>query len=537
MMKPRYYQEDAIVSIFDYFANGGQGNPIVAMPTGTGKSLVIAEFVRRVYSLYPNQRIMMLTHVKELIEQNAERLLQVWPTAPLGIYSAGMGKKDTIMPIIFGGVGSVVNDIAAFGHRDLILIDECHLLSPKEDTMYQKIITQLLIINPYLKVIGLTATHYRMKQGLLTDGDGIFTDVCYDITGVSEFNKLIREGFLAPLIPRPTQTEISMEGVSIVGNDYNKKQMAARVDTDEITYNAVREMVEGAANRNCWLVFAASVENAEHIAAMLQTFGVDSLAVHSKLNKKTNDERLAAFKAGEIKCIVNNKKLTTGFDHPPIDFIGDLLPTMSPGLHVQKYGRGTRPFPGKENCLVFDFARNTRRLGPINDPVKPRKPGKGGGTGEVPIKICEICGFYNHTSARVCDNPDCSHVFTFKSKLMAMADDTVLIKSDIPEVVLMDVKSVLYNLHEKKDKNGNMLSPPSIKVSYICGLRQFSEWVCLEHPGMAGKKARDWWRQRIGTEPPTFTWEALQEVSKLKVPARIRVWVNKKYPEVMGHEF
>lgn len=531
ILTPRYYQEDAINSIFQYFTDGGNGNPIVAMPTGTGKSLVIAEFIRRVFCMYPNQRIMMLTHVKELIEQNAERLLQIWPTAPLGIYSAGIGRRDTALPIIFGGVGSVVNNVDSFGRIDLVIIDECHLLSPKDDTMYQKIITSLSLRNPFVKIIGLTATHYRMKQGVLTEGDSIFTDICYDITGFKEFNKLIREGFLSPLIPKRTETEINMDGVSIIGGEYNKKQMEAAVDKDEITYKAVKEMVEGAYDRKSWLVFAASVDNAEHVAAMLQSFGIDSVAVHSKLSKKLNDERINSFKSGEIRCIVNNKKLTTGFDHPPIDFIGDLLPTMSPGLHVQKYGRGTRPAPGKENCLVFDFAKNTRRLGPINDPVLPRKPGKKTGPSEVPIKICDKCGFYNHASARFCDNPECGHEFTFKSKLVALPDDVPLIKSDMPQIELLDVKTVFYNLHEKKG------APPSIKVSYVCGTKSFSEWVCLEHPGHAGLKAKQWWLQRIGTEPPLFTYQALKEVSKLKVPARIKVHVNKKYPEILGHEF
>jgi DNA repair protein RadD len=106
MIKLRYYQEDAISAIFKYFSSH-TGNPILALPTGTGKSIVIAEFVRRVLQTWPGQRIIMLTHVKELIAQNAAKLQSIWPNAPMGIYSAGLNSRDMMMPIVFGGVQSV----------------------------------------------------------------------------------------------------------------------------------------------------------------------------------------------------------------------------------------------------------------------------------------------------------------------------------------------------------------------------------------------------------------------------------------------
>ena len=549
MFKPRWYQEEAEYAIFEYFAQGKIGNPVCAMPTGTGKSVVIGNFIRHIFGYWPNQRIMMLTHVKELIEQNAEKLMSIWPHAPLGIYSAGLNSRDMIMPIVFGGVQSVAKAIQRsleendgrpahlkhFGFRDLILIDECHLLGPNEDTMYQYVITELKKINPYLKVIGFTATPYRLKQGMITD-EGLFSDLCYDITGIEAFNRLIAEGFIAPLIPKRTVTEIDVSGVGLSGGDFNGKQLNAAVDKDEVTYAAVKEMVEQGYDRKSWLVFASGVDNAEHIAAMLQSFGVNAAATHSKLSTSDNDNRIAAFKAGELRALVNNNKLTTGFDHPPIDLIGMLRPTLSPGLWVQMLGRGTRPSPdtGKTNCLVLDFAGNTRRLGPINDPVKPRKPGKGA-AGDAPIRICDSCGVYNHASARYCCN--CGAEFSFETKIFKTAGNEQLLRSDAPIVEYFNVTRVIYNLHEKKDGNGIAIAPPSIKVSYFCGFQMFNEWICLEHPGMASKRARDWWRQRHVEEPPPTTYEALRRVSELRVPTKVRVWTNKKYPEVLGYEY
>jgi DNA repair protein RadD len=529
----RDYQNEAVWSAFRYL-DTTLGNGVIAMPTGTGKSLVIAEILRQIFTYWPSRRIMMLTHVKELIEQNAEELLKLWATAPLGIYSAGLKQRDVILPIVFGGIASVNKKPQIFGHRDLLLIDECHLLSPDDDTMYQKTIKALREINPHLRVMGLSATPYRLKQGMITDG-GIFTDICFDITDVASFNRLIAEGYLCQLIPKRTQTTIDVSNVGIVGGEYNQRQLEEAVDIDAVTFAACKEMVEYGQQRNSWLVFAAGVANAEHVASMLQSFGVAALASHSKLSDEENKRRIKAFKSGEIRALVNNNKYTTGFNHPAIDLIGMLRPTTSPGLWVQMLGRGTRPSPdtGKENCLVLDFAGNTKRLGPINDPVIPRRPGKG--TGDPPVKLCEHCGTYNHTLARYCVG--CGAEFEFRTKLFKQASEMEVIKSDAPIVEIYDVKRVIYSLHEKKNSDGVLISPPSMKVSYFCGLQMFNEWVCLEHPGGISKRARDWWRQRHREEPPATTYEALRRHSELRVPARIRVHTNKRYPEILGWEF
>lgn len=554
--QPRWYQDEAEFAIFDYFEKGNVGNPVIAMPTGTGKSVVIGRFVSRVMQQWPNQRIMMLTHVKELIEQNADKLRQIWPTAPLGIHSAGLNARDIANPVIYGGVQSVAPTIKKaieeyeakighnggpligdprlhFGWRDLVLIDECHLLSPEDDTLYQYVIAELKKINPRLKVIGFTATPYRLKQGMITDG-GVFTDVAYDLTTIESFNRLIAEGYLSPLIPRPTNVAIDVSNVGMSKGDYNQKQLEEALD-DETTFSGVKEMVELGRDRRCWLVFAAGVKNAEKIAAMLQYLGISAAAVHSKNKGNKNDQIIEAFKNGEIRALVNANKLTTGFDLPMIDLIGMFRPTLSPGLWVQMLGRGTRPSPstGKINCLVLDFARNTPKLGPINDPRIPgkRKPGDG----DMPVRICEECGTYNHAAARFCILCGCE--FSFENKLFTTAGTAALLRDDGPIVETFNVHKVIYNVHQKKDSFGNAVSPPMIKVSYFAGLQTFNEWVGLEHGGFVGKKARDWWMQRHPSEPPTTTFQALQLVSELRTPRTIRVWLNKKYPEVMSCEW
>lgn len=544
----RWYQDEAEFAIFDYFQRGKTGNPVVAMPTGTGKSVVIAKFIHKIFKYWPDQRIMMLTHVKKLISQNAEKLLSVWPVAPMGIYSAGLNSREMIMPIVFGGVQSVApaikkslqaNDglpphLKHFRWRDLLIIDEAHLLSPSEDTQYQYIIAELRKINPHLKVIGFTATPYRLKQGMITEDGGIFTDICYDITGIGAFNRLIAEGYLAPLISRPTTTKIDTANLNLSNGDFNSKQ--AEDEAEKVIYEGLKETCEFGYDRRHWLIFAAGVKNAEHIASVLNSFGVPAIASHSKLTEKENDIRMAAFEVGDFRALVGMNKYTTGYDFPPIDLIADFQATMSPGKHVQKGGRGTRPSPdtGKENCLFLDFAGNVRRLGPINDPVKPRRPDKGA-PGDAPIRICENCGVYNNAAARFCCN--CGFEFSFETKIFANSYQGEIIRSDAPVIEYFNVRKVIYNLHEKKNSEGVLISPPSMKVSYFCDFKMFHEWVCLEHSGLVGKKARDWWRQRHSQEPPLTTYEALRHVSELRVPRRIRVHTNIKYPEILSAEW
>jgi DNA repair protein RadD len=553
MYMPRPYQIEARQSVFDYFTSGKTGNPVVAMPGGTGKSIVIADIITEIFKIWPTQRVMMLTHVKELITQNAEKLMSIWPTAPLGIYSAGLNSRDMILPIVFGGIQSVAKAIEKsinnpletrpahychFGFRDLLFVDECHLISPNDLTIYQYVITELKRINPKLKVIGFTATPYRLKQGLITnsvfekDENGnlidkrLFTDICYDITGIEPFNKLIAEGYLSPLIPKRTNLHFDLQNVRLGSNgDYSEKSLQNAVDQDEITFAAVKEMIELAYNRSTCLVFASGIDHAEHICEMLRNFGETAGVVHSKLSDEHNDKTIKAFKENRIKWLVNKDKLTTGFDHPPIDFIGMLRATLSPGLWVQMLCRGTRPWENKSNCMVADFARNSEVLGPINDPNIPKQRNKG--TGDAPIKICVSCGIYNHASARSCIA--CGEAFTFETKIFETASISELLRGEAPTIETFRVDKVIYSVHNKDN------SPPMLKVSYYCGFNLFTEYKGLEHSGRFGKDARDWWRQRHTIEPPLTVYEAMRYTGQLRTPNEIRVHTNLKYPEILQY--
>jgi len=549
------YQLEALLAIITYLQENN-GNPLICLPTATGKSFVNASIGLYVVATYPNRRVLYLTHVKNLIEQNLEKLLKLWPNAPYSVFSAGLNQKNAAASLVFGGIASVVKNLELFGWFDLVVIDEAHLVSLNENSMYQLVISHLLSINPNLITIGLTATPFRVGQGRLIEGNKnvkpLFTDVPFDLTGPAPFCRFIVENKLSPLVPRMTKIEIDTSDIKIVNGDFAKNQLDSA--TDKLLFDIISESIPTIFDRNSGVVFCSGIKTSENAAEMLNSFGVAAAAIHSKLSDEECDKRFAAFKKGELKAIVGNNKFTTGFDFPPIDFIIMIRPTMSPGLWVQMLGRGTRVYdcrnPSqyikgfdyvKRNCVVLDFAANCRRLGPINDPILPKK--KGEKVGEAPIKICEAihdgvkCGIYNHSSARFCggkphpSDEGCGAEFTFKTKLLRTAGTDELIVGEISTEEIKEVTRVIYHKHTK------IGSEPSIKVSYYSGLQKFTEWVCLQHKGFALTRAKNWWRQRHASEPPTSTDEALLYVSQLRVPKRIKVMKTGQYYEVTGVEW
>ncbi len=485
---------------------------------------------------WPTHRFLMITHVSELIKQNYEVLKAVWPNAPVSIYSAGLGLKNPAMPIVFGGVQSMCKNPAIFGWRDIIFIDEAHLINQHDTSMYKTFLATMKLINPNVKVIGMSATPFRMGWGLITDSildaegkDGrLFTDIVHDISGIDSFNRLIAEGYLAPLIPLRTKEELDISGVGIQNGEFIANQLQTAVDKKDLNYKICQEIVKAGHDRKAWLIFSSGIEHAEHIAELLRSFGIKCECVHSKRKSEDNDTAIRQFKKGELRAIVNYGKLTTGFNYPAIDLIGMIRPTLSVPLWVQMLGRGTRPTEGKLNCLVLDFAKNTLRLGPINDPCIPKK--KGAGAGDVPVKLCDACGAYNHTRVQFCCQ--CGAEFQFRNKLVAKAGSEDLLRGDYP---IIEDYGVTYPVYAKKDgKDGKA---PYILVTYHCGAHAFKEFVFPQGKGPHKHKYHVWWKQRANIPPPETVDEILKHTKELAKPKRIAVWVNKKHPEVMRAEF
>jgi len=525
MLELRPYQQSAITAIYNYFEDH-HGNPLVVIPTAGGKSLVMASFIDGVLKAWPDQRILIVTHVRELIAQNHAEMLGLWPEAPAGIYSAGLGRRDVEARILFAGIQSIHRRPAEIGHCDLILIDEAHLIPGKENTMYRRFLDRMKRINPKVKVIGLTATPYRLDSGMLHEGENaLFSDIAYEVS----VRDLIADGYLSPLVSKQPDTTLDVTGVGSRGGEFIASDLQKAVDKDVITSAAVEEIIAYGKDRRSWLAFCSGISHATHVAEEFRRRGISCATIFGDTPKDQRDRIIADFKAGKIRALASMGVLTTGFNAPAVDLIAMLRPTKSAGLYVQMAGRGTRLAPGKQDCLVLDFAGNVKRHGPI-DLVKPKRPGSG--DGEAPVKVCPDCDSIVAAAALEC--PDCGFIFPARQVKVAPTASTLAVlssgKPKRPE--WLQVSGISYQRHNKPGGR------PSLKVTYQCGLSWHSEWICLEHTGYPRTKAEMWWRERApGIPVPRSVDAALALTNRLRRPSHISVRPSGNYTEITRARF
>jgi len=522
----RPYQSEAIDATLKYFAEE-EGNPLIVLPTGTGKSVVIAEFCRRILGQWPDTKILVVTHVRELIRQNHEELKALWSDAPAGINSAGLKKREYDPPIVFCGIQSVYNKASRFTKVDLVLVDEAHLIPRKTNTMYQKFLNNLKLMNPHVRVIGLTATPYRLDTGLLHSGkDALFDAISYE----AELKDMVKGGYLTKLVSKQPKTKLDVRNVSVRGGEFVAGELQRAVDRKDVNEAAVQEILSYGADRQSWLIFCSGVSHATHIAELITKRGISCATIFGETPAAERDQIVADFKARKIRAIASMGVLTTGFNAPAVDLLALLRPTQSTGLYIQIMGRGMRNAPGKENCLVLDFAGNIARHGPV-DKVNPKKPRKTDGEGVAPVKECPECNSIVFAGSAEC--PDCGYVWPPKEPEIDATASTLPVMSESLPVKWVPVNSVAYRQHVKPG------SPNSMRVEYRSGLTVYREWVCFDHKGYPRDKAVKWWAQRM-TGPgilPRNTEEAIKESSKLVKPVEIRVQNNGKYTEIVAFKF
>ena len=414
----REYQSRALSMLYDWLEKN-TGHPCVVMPTGSGKSIVIAELCKQAITEWPETKIVMLTRSIELINQNAEKLRTIWPGAPLGIYSASAGKKQLGEPITIGGPLSIVRVTQKIGHCDLLLVDEAHDISHKDEGSYRKIINDLMAINSSMRVIGFTASPFRLGHGMITDKPAIFDALIEPIS----IEELIFKGHLATLRSKQTGFKIDTSEVHKRGGDFIESELQAAVDTSSNNEAMIDEVIKRSEGRKSWMFFATGVRHAEHLRDILLSRGISAVSVTGDMAKKDREQSIADFKSGKITAITQVGCLNVGFDHPDIDLLVMARPTMSPGLYLQQAGRGMRVKSHTDHCLVLDFAGVVATHGPITAVQPPKKAGDG--NGEAPVKVCDNCDELCPISAREC--PACGHPFPEpERKKLQLHDDDIM---------------------------------------------------------------------------------------------------------------
>lgn len=525
MIDARPYQMDAVSSVWRFMGRG-YGNPVVVAPTGAGKSIIIGLIVADAIRQHPPARILVLADAKELIEQNSEAYAKIAPMSAFGVYSASVGQRDFSSPVVFAQIQSCHAAPGIFGFVDFIIVDECHMINPKRMGMYRSFIDGLKEVNPLLKVVGLTATPYRLGHGYVFKGDeSVFNGVAYEI-GIET---LINDGYLVMPVARAGTVNADTANIEHSSNG-EFKEASATAEFSRITRDAVADMVTRLTDRKSVLVFACSLDHAAEIAGHLQAMGEQSVDVVTGSTAKAEREAIVArVRSGATRWLVNCAVFTKGFDAKNIDAVVLLRATESAALYVQMVGRGLRPFPGKIDCIVLDYGENVTRHGPING-IRPREKGKGKGAPmEVMAKECVACHALIAIGCKTC--PHCGEAQPEREILPNHGDrpsDAPLV-ANVEHTVWKDVLAVQYSIHGQHTVN----SRRSMKVSYRVGVAEWvNEWVCPEHTGYARDKAAHWMGRRgynlMDVDAAVNTpWP---------MPNRIKVKYGGKWPEVIDDE-
>lgn len=503
----RPYQQEAVDSVWNYLCNR-EGNPVVIAPTGAGKSLLIAEMARQ--AVKNGLSVLVLAHRKELLAQNRDKVQAMIPGASVGVYSAGLRSRDTEEQILIAGIQSVHNRAFELGERNLVIVDEAHLIPDTDSGMYRSFLADLSVSNPKHRVVGLTATAYRMDCGMIYGNDQIFSGVAHEIP----IGQLIDDGFLCP-VRNKSVTEVDVSGVHRRKGEFVRSEMEAVFDANVIQACEETVQIANDCRRGSILVFACGVQHAEHIARIIDGFtGEEVGLVTGDMSPLERSSTLEAFKHNRLRWLVNIDVLTTGFDAPRIDCIAVMRSTGSAGLFAQMVGRGFRLHHGKEDCLLLDFGGNLKRHGPLDSKdygKKAKKTGLIGGGG--PMKTCPSCSEEVPAGLRECG---CGFLFPPPEKTheeTADRESAVLERDQKPERWRVEGMSV--SVHYKSGASEG--DPRTLRVNYECvpsddeegnlQTESISEWVCLEHMGFPRKKAMYWWIARCKVVDPPMTIE------------------------------
>ena len=546
-MELRGYQQIAVNAVYDYLRKSDL-NPCVVLPTGAGKSIVIAKIVTDAVTLWQG-RCLILAHVKELLEQNAAKIAALCPEIDIGIFSAGLNSRNTKERVIIAGIQSVYDKAAQLGSFDLVLIDEAHLIPPDGDGMYRSFLDDMKKINPNIRLIGMTATPYRLKGGLICRKENLLNEVCCEI-GV---RKLIVAGYLSKLRSKNGKYKADLDNLHIRGGEFVAEDVEKAMDNERLVTAACSEIAELCKDRKKVLIFASSIDHCRHIAETIRDQTHEECGiVTGHTPKLERAEILDRFRGitqknlfgeakPELKYLVNVGVLTTGFDAPAIDCVAILRPTNSAGLYYQMVGRGFRlsPDTGKTDCLILDYGGNIMRHGPVDMIRITENPGRKG-NGGAPVRECPQCQSVFPAGRTAC--PDCGYELPREERRLkhdSRACSDGILSGESSELEY-PVKDVYYCTHTKR--NADEDTPKTMRIDYMIGFNDFqAEWVCPEHTGYARRKFEKWWRERTELDPPDTAAECVQLAQKgyLRQPVAItvRTTAGQRFPEIVKYTF
>lgn len=487
------YQQEAVDATIDFLLNK-KGNPIIVAPTGAGKSYIIAGLCQKCIERWQDIEVLMLTHRAKLVEQDMEKLQNLgWDC---GVYCAELKRKEK-KQITFATIGSVWRKKELFNTADLIIVDECHLINSSEEGMYRKFLNEC----KKAKVVGLTATPYRIKGGNVYGEQRLFSDLSYTIT----WEKLLKDNRIVPPVNYNRENETDWNNFAIKKGDFDSQQTESYFTDDKRVNKVCADIIEKSKDRNYGIIFCTSIKHAEKVYEYFSKNNVPSCIVHSQMSE-SREKVLSDFLNKKYKYLINVDVLTTGFDAKFIDCVVMLRATMSTSLYIQCLGRGCRTYEGKKDFLVLDYGGNITRHGFIDDPAlqtSPIRTRKNGGN--APVKKCPTCGFCMHPKKTCC--PACGYVFPFRHNLNASTGSLLSSDENKEKEFIFDSWKV-----SKKFKNARNFVELSISNSFMTARKFFF----FDDTGWQKKNSILSWIQLFGTKAPLNSAEALVRIEDMK---------------------
>jgi len=530
----RQYQQEALDTIIS--AIPVQNNILTMAATGAGKTIIFCKLIESLLSQWPKIRIGILAHRRELIGQAQDKLIKVWPQAPIGIACASTGVSvDTERPVVIGSIQTLVRRVEETEPFDIIIVDEAHRIPPmNKKSQYQIWLSAMKKYNPNVRVLGFTATPFRLGHGYIygdikkPENENLFQSLSYRI-GIKKLQDL---NYLTQYRAKEV-VNIQSELKSVrVSGDFNIRDLSDVMSKQEHVGSAVSAVEKYAPDRKRIVVFCVTIDHAEKVK---KAFGGQAAAVHSKMPLAQRDMILRQFEAGRIRVLCNVGVLTEGWDSPAVDCVVMCRPTKSAALYVQMIGRGLRPHPDKTDVLILDLSSNCSVHGDPDSPHVPI-PNRNGNSDPI-FKCCPQCFELNPVGAKICKS--CGYEWPVEVKEQNGTPEMKdVIFNRKPESMVMEIQHS--TIEDFISKKGNRM----LKLSLACRLPDsvVTNWVneFFDFEGNASGwtkgKARRVWGALVGTEPPESVDEAMNRQGELimSLPDKIEViekgkWMNVNY--------
>ncbi len=357
-MRPHPYQESAVSAAEKAFAQGLR-RIIVAMATGTGKTITASLIIHRTLHQNPQARILWLAHTAELVNQAARTLRLFFPNLSLGIVMADQNEPTAQIIVATVQTASMDTRFPQLGTFDFVVVDE---LQHSVSATYLRLLRWLRVFEPTgPRCLGLTATPER--------GDGqALSKVWQKIVFTFSLPEAVMRGYLADIRPIAVPLDIDLDAIATQGDDFDPEALGDALLKTRIAEATVDAYCTHTPETKA-IIFAASVAQSQRTAELFQARGIAAASVDGAMPKKTRRAILSAFHTNQLQVLINCQLLTEGFDEPEIQTVVIARPTMVKGGYLQMLGRGTRRAPNKTACNVIDFVGVTRRHSLIASPV------------------------------------------------------------------------------------------------------------------------------------------------------------------------